>query len=207
MIIVGYPGIGKSTIANKNALCIDLESSMFNDEFGNKIKDWYKYYCNVAIDLHNQGKTVFVSNHSDVYNQLSKYELAKTDLAFIFPSLQLHDAWVDKLRDRYYEDSLKKNENAWLRASNCYKEDIENLINFVKQNNYKYWTVNHLDYNLDEIIDSLAQGYSSNNIDEVNRICGNCHYFIGIGDFNLACRKHPDLCYTFTKACVDYEEK
>ena len=66
MIITGYQGIGKSTLARKDKNIIDLESSSFwkYDKSCNsktRCEDWYVYYCQVAMDLSRQGYTVFVS--------------------------------------------------------------------------------------------------------------------------------------------------
>lgn len=47
MIVVGYPGIGKSTLCQHRENCIDLESSCFDKSN----KNWYKDYCNVAVDF------------------------------------------------------------------------------------------------------------------------------------------------------------
>lgn len=61
MIITGYQGIGKSTLARKADKIIDLESTSFwkyeRDEYGKKTDkktrhdDWYVYYCQVAEHL------------------------------------------------------------------------------------------------------------------------------------------------------------
>ena len=97
MIIIGYPGIGKSTLCHHRENCIDLESSCFDKSN----KNWYKDYCNVAVDLHEQGNIVLVSNHDLVYKELSSKDvLNTTNLVFVFPSLQLRDDWITKLGDR-----------------------------------------------------------------------------------------------------------
>ena len=81
MIIVGYPGIGKSTLCQYRDNCIDLESSCF-DKLN---KNWYKDYCNVAVDLHKQGNIALVSNHESVYEELSsKNELPKLNDYFVY---------------------------------------------------------------------------------------------------------------------------
>lgn len=46
MIIIGYPGIGKSTLGGQNDV-IDLDSSNFWNN-GKRPDDWYVYYCKVA---------------------------------------------------------------------------------------------------------------------------------------------------------------
>lgn len=204
MIIVGYPGIGKSTLCQHRENCIDLESSCFDKSN----KKWYKDYCNVAVDLHKQGNIVLVSNHDLVYKELSSKDvLNTTNLVFIFPSLQLRDDWITKLGDRYKKEKTKKNEAAWLRATNCYFEDILNLVNFVKKNGFRYCCVNSMQYQLDYIVRSLEEGKTSNNIDEANGVCGLCRHFLGMGDYNLCCDKKYDLVYTFSKPCDMFEGK
>ena len=67
MIIIGFPGIGKSSVTRaydgdtNTTSYIDLESSNF-------VKDdnWVEEYCNLAIDLDLQGYNVFVSSHKEV---------------------------------------------------------------------------------------------------------------------------------------------
>ena len=82
MIISGYQGIGKSTLAGKNN-CIDLESGNF--WVGRKRSDdWYKIYCNIAVHLSRQGYTVFVSSHEVVRKELEKYK-KDNDIFLIFP--------------------------------------------------------------------------------------------------------------------------
>lgn len=204
MIVVGYPGIGKSTLCQHRENCIDLESSCFDKSN----KQWYKDYCNVAVDLHKQGNIVLVSNHHLVYKELSSKDvLNATNLVFIFPSLQLRDDWITKLGHRYNKEKTKKNEAAWLRATNCYFEDILNLVNFVKKNNHRYCCINNMEYQLDCIVRGLEEGKTSNNIDEANKVCGLCKHFLGMGDYNLCCDKQYDLTYTFSKPCDMFEGK
>ena len=76
MIIIGYQGIGKSTLAGKNK-CIDLESGNFwfyDLETYQKVRhnDWYIPYCNIANHLSEQGYIVFTSSHEVVRNELKK---------------------------------------------------------------------------------------------------------------------------------------
>ena len=54
MIIIGYQGIGKSTLANNKNGYIDLESSSFWNN-GTRIPDWHIYYCRIAEIFHHKG--------------------------------------------------------------------------------------------------------------------------------------------------------
>lgn len=128
MIIIGYPGIGKSTLAGKDN-CIDLESSNFIVN-GDKIKNWDDIYVNVAKDLSKQGFTVFVSSHGLVTNKLLNCKDAK--VVTIFPSLNLKDEWVEKLRKRCNQTKLEKDVRAYVRARTFYDDDIKNLMQLDK---------------------------------------------------------------------------
>lgn len=59
MIIVGYQGIGKSSLAGRDKKFIDLESGNFWID-GKRADDWYKPYCKIAEHLSQQGYYVFV---------------------------------------------------------------------------------------------------------------------------------------------------
>ena len=84
MIIIGYQGIGKSTLANKNINYIDLESSNFFID-GKRQENWFIIYCNIANHLSEQGKNVFVSSHEVVRESL-KY--SKEKVVVVYPSLK-----------------------------------------------------------------------------------------------------------------------
>ena len=204
MIIVGYPGIGKSTLCQHRENCIDLESNCFDKSN----KQWYKDYCNVAVDLHKQGNIVLVSNHHLVYKELSSKDvLNSTNLVFVFPSLQLGRVWISKLYDRYTRESTNKNYNAYQRALNHYTEDITSLIQFIKENNYRYYCIDNMQYKLDYVVRYLEEGKTSNNIDEVNKICELCSHFIGSADFGTCCTMKYDLVFEFDSPCAMFEGK
>lgn len=126
-IIVGYQGIGKSTLAKNANGYIDLESGNF--WIGDKrADDWYIPYCNIALNLAEQGYKVFVSSHQVVRDYLAsvpKYE--PVDLYCCFPSYALKNSWIDKLRIRYEATGLWKDYKAWKNAFERYDENIKEL--------------------------------------------------------------------------------
>lgn len=122
MIIIGYPGIGKSTLAGKDHKYIDLESSNFKFN-GERSEDWYKVYCKVAEDLSRQGYIVFVSCHSAVREELRN---SREIVAVIFPTVKKEE-WLTKLKDRYEETNSYKDEMAYKRVRDHYDEDIVDL--------------------------------------------------------------------------------
>ena len=146
MIISGYQGIGKSSLAGKYK-CIDLESGNFWVD-GKRADDWYKPYCQIANHLSEQGYTVFVSSHEPVRRELEK---SKEPVYVIFPAIDLKDEWIKKLEDRYNNTKLDKDYRALMNAKDRYKENITELM----QGNLKFYEITRINYNLDDIIDYL----------------------------------------------------
>lgn len=128
MIIIGYQGIGKSTLGISNLKYIDLESGCFWTD-GTRPDDWYKYYCQIAEHLSNQGYVVFVSSHDVVrkwfINTPAVLNINKVIVAY--PSLALKDAWIKKLQDRYECTKLDKDYKAWMNAVDRYEENIKEI--------------------------------------------------------------------------------
>ena len=87
MIIIGYQGIGKSSLAGPHLGYIDLESSNFKVD-GMKIEGWQKIYCNIAKHLSNQGFKVFLSSHEVVRREL---EGCNEDVVIVYPDISLKD--------------------------------------------------------------------------------------------------------------------
>ncbi len=126
-IIVGYQGIGKSTLAQNGNGYIDLESGNFWIE-GKRAEDWYIPYCNIALNLAEQGYRVFVSSHKVVRDYLATVPKYKpVDLYCIFPSYTLKDEWIEKLYRRYKQTDLDKDFKAWQNALDRYDENIKEL--------------------------------------------------------------------------------
>lgn len=143
MIISGYQGIGKSTLAGKEN-CIDLESSNFWVN-SRRSESWYKIYCKIANDLSKQGYIVFVSSHEIVRKELEK---SKEKVLVIIPSLALKDEWINKLEERYHSSKNNKNKKALDAAKVMYSNSILEIMN----GNLPYYVINNMDYNLLEII-------------------------------------------------------
>lgn len=125
MIVVGYQGIGKSTLSGINSYFIDLESSnFFND--GVRTENWHKTYSKIAKSLSDNNHDVFVSSHKIVRDELVKYS---KDVVLIFPSLELKDVWLKKLYVRYCDTKLEKDNKAYLNALEKYEESINDMKN------------------------------------------------------------------------------
>ena len=124
-IMIGYPCIGKSTVARTHRGFIDLESSYFS----RRTDDWANDYCKLALKLAEDGNVVFVSSHSDVVKTLKElrgsYPLI--DIVIICPWEYLHDAWLERAELRYEITKSDKDKRALNRIDTHYNSDINAL--------------------------------------------------------------------------------
>ena len=146
MIVVGYQGIGKSTLAGRDYKYIDLESGNFWID-GERADDWYKPYCKIAEYLSAQGYIVFVSSHEVVRQYL--VENSKELVVLVYPSIELKDVWIDKLEKRYIKSGLEKDYKALMNAKYSYVENIRELQESCIE--YKL-EINKLSYDLESML-------------------------------------------------------
>lgn len=146
MIIIGYQGIGKSTMAGKSK-CIDLESSNFWVN-GKRAEDWYIPYCQLANHLSEQGYTVFVSSHEVVRKELQN---SKERVVAICPRIELKDEWCEKLMNRFKATGLEKDYKAWANAEDRYEDNIYEIMDDVGE----CYLIGDMNYSLAGIIDAL----------------------------------------------------
>ena len=124
MIVIGYQGIGKSTLARKSKGFIDLESSSFYVN-GKRPTDWHYYYNRIAENLSRQGYVVFVSSHMPVRDY---FKTSDERAVIICPSKELKDEWIRRLQDRYHSNMTEKNLRALRNAVERFNENIDELI-------------------------------------------------------------------------------
>lgn len=120
MIYVGYPCVGKSSIAGKSNF-IDLESSLFNVNSEN----WFLAYVTLAEFLSAQGFNVLLSSHKEVREELKRRNLK---YICIFPDLSLYDIWFDRCAKRFKNNPIEKNLAAMDRVARFYDKDISDLM-------------------------------------------------------------------------------
>ena len=132
MIIMGFPCIGKSTLArSKKGRFIDLESSLF--KIDGKETDWDQY-CAIAHDLSEQGYCVFVSTHAQVQMKLvEKYLISSDDgeLCVCYPSTDCKFKWIKRLHKRYQDTGDPKDQRALNYMNINYDEAVSNLDRLV----------------------------------------------------------------------------
>ena len=133
MIIVGYQGIGKSTLCKGGNGFIDLESGNFWVE-GERDENWARVYVNIAVHLSEQGYNVFTSSHKVVRDCLRNHPgvsdcttKAPQSVAVCYPDIDLKDEWIAKLKNRYERTRLEKDYKAWKNAEEKFEENIMDL--------------------------------------------------------------------------------
>ena len=143
MIIAGFSGIGKSTLAKSGvARIIDLESSDFN-----KLDPiWYETYCKVAKRLSDQNFIVFVSCHSDVRGWLKYHNVP---YVVIHPEKSLENEWILKLQKRNEKTKLTKDYRALERATKYFQKDVDDII----ENDKLRIPIDDIDYELEDFIE------------------------------------------------------
>lgn len=124
MIVIGYQGIGKSTLKEANFKYLDLQSEDF---YVNEKRDenWYKVYCKIAEGFSAQGYTVFVSSHKEVRDELKN---SAEKVVLCYPSPAIKDEWIVRLRDRYKATTLEHDFRAYRNAEKHFDEDIADLM-------------------------------------------------------------------------------
>lgn len=118
-IVIGYQGVGKSTMCRKYADCVDLESSSFwfKDENENPKRwdNWFNIYGNIAEHLSHQGHIVCIASHFAVRQRLKN---SSEKIIVVVPALELRDRWVKRLYYRYLDTATDKDYKAWMNAKN-----------------------------------------------------------------------------------------
>lgn len=153
MIIIGYQGIGKSTLANSNPKYIDLESSHFFVD-GERPQGWHVVYCKIARSLSEQGYHVFMSSHKVVRDYIAE-AYPNVETVVVYPSLALKDEWIQKLRERYESTQLLKDFKAWKNAEDSYEQNITELS---EQSGLTRISICAMNYNLDAMLSDYREG-------------------------------------------------
>ncbi len=149
MIIIGYPGVGKTSLAGRYNQYIDLESSNWNSPDNTKPDMWWWSYCKVAEDLSRQGYRVFVSCHPSVQKY---FEESNEYVMVIYPSIELKEEWIKRISDRYERDRSIKNLAALNNVDLYYDKQIKSLNDSSFENKLVLKDIN---YKLDDEIDNF----------------------------------------------------
>lgn len=154
LIIIGYQGIGKTSLTKKmHPLVIDFESSLFKID-GDRDDNWYVIYCRQAVAIAKQGFVVLVSSHQCVRDELGKYDQDGFGIVTIAPAYSLKDQWIDKLRKRYLNDSSEKNLAALKNAEEHYDKNIYQISS---DPHFRHIFINSMNYDLATILQGILR--------------------------------------------------
>ena len=153
MIVIGYQGIGKSTLVKYSNSYIDFESSNFKIN-GKRPDGWEQMYCEAALDLSRQGHVVFTASHKCIRDYL-KYHQGSEVVLIVSPSVDLKDQWLEKLRNRYKETCLEKDKLALLNAEDCFFENIKEMQNYASV--FPFYEITDMGYKLRYLFDNLLK--------------------------------------------------
>lgn len=162
MIIVGYPGIGKTTIASKFHDFFDFDSSsmIITEDGSNKKPDyWWELYARIAIKL-NRDLNVFVSSHKEVQEEILKQAKEAGVMEHVricYPALELKEQWLKRLKERYEASGLDKDKRAFDYATAHYEE---NIMAMKKIPGVKHKEIKEMPYDLYKILTG-CNGYNT----------------------------------------------
>ena len=109
MIICGFPGVGKSSIARTLPGIVDLESTPFN-------KNW-KIYANVIEHMDKNGYIVLVSSHKELREELRSKKL---NYIYVKPKKELKKEYLERYKKRdnkkSFIDQLDKNWDEYMKT-------------------------------------------------------------------------------------------
>lgn len=160
MIIIGYPCIGKDTLSkeNKKVISFDANNFFIGKE---RSKDWYKVYCNIVMDLSNQGYIVFVPSYEEsIVNYLcelrDKYIIEQTGIGCILPSKlpSIKEYWLRKASDKM-ASGLSEDIKVYRRMQDFYDTDIEDLNNKMDTYGIEKFTIRCRHYELSDVLNDL----------------------------------------------------
>lgn len=150
MIVIGYQGIGKSSLSGRHG-CIDLESSNFYVD-GKKPDNWYVMYCNVAFDLSKQGYKVFTASHQPVRDYFGEHNETNEKICTCHPSVALKDEWINKLYERYFIERTDKNLRALRNAQERYADNIQEIMDDAVKYGFIDIEIPSMDYSLFNLV-------------------------------------------------------
>lgn len=141
MIVLGFCGIGKSTLVYRRASdnlnhYVDLDYT----DFKNVENDfWVKSYVKCATRLHNQGKIVLISTHEDVQKEVIT-TLNSEDYVIISPSKDLLYGMCSLRKIKNYNNpylnEMQKNDNLNMidRIAETHYWEIESVVKLYNMN-------------------------------------------------------------------------
>ena len=150
MIICGFRGIGKSSIARTLPGIVDLESTPFN-------KNW-KIYADVIEHMDKNGYTVLVSSHRELREELLNRNI---NYFYVKPEKNLKEEYLERYKKRgntkAFINQIKDNWDNYLKSLKG-----ENIVE-LKSEEYLLDKLDYIKYiKYEELKEDLGANLSSN---------------------------------------------
>ncbi|EFZ02007.1 hypothetical protein X797_004652 [Metarhizium robertsii] len=144
LMICGFPGIGKSELADQPLLVpyytiVELHSSKYlKDKYGNDNANFVADYCGKLSDACRRNTIVLASTHHEVLSQL--YDQSEP-MVFIYPFRSEKDKWIARLQSRGASEDLV----------NLVRDDWDALMDDFTRWGYFSYNLRSDEYLLEEI--------------------------------------------------------
>lgn len=201
MILIGYQGIGKSTLAGRYG-CVDLESSCFYGNNGIKVDGWHVAYSEMALHLSRQGFVAMVASHASVREYLGLHNSTDERICICYPSIQLKYQWIAKLQQRYNHDMTRKNLNALENARERYSENIGEIVDDAERYGFVKMEIQTMDYSLEEMLLSQMPYLGCNGCGRNVLLDRNDYYMLKDDVWDRICtHEHVDISDVLCRKC------
>ena len=127
LIVSGFPGVGKTTLAEREPFVLDSDSSKFSwltegirnpdfpDNYLYHIKNSLRYYSAFTKQEVEPYNLILVSSHQTVRNALVEHGL---DFTLVYPAREIKTEYIQRYIDRGNQDSfvalLEKEWDSWM---------------------------------------------------------------------------------------------
>ena len=145
MIASVFPTIGKTILSKHHCLYVDLNSKNFN-EIKAVYTDWWKIYCDIALDLEKQGYVVLIWTKNNIHEYLQ--QRAK-QYCMIMYDISLKEEVLSKAKTREIFDPQPGTYSFILKN---FDKTYQDLLNISQQHNIELHLISSMDYNLEDIL-------------------------------------------------------
>lgn len=130
MIVFVFPGVDKSSIADRNDI-VSLDGSNYSKD----TNDWYLTYCKDAEALSDQGKIVLLTPYEQVLDYFVREDIY--NLYTVYPHLSILDEWLNKFDYTQFLGEMEPNQTNINAIKEILKSDFTKkiqLLNYYDKN-------------------------------------------------------------------------
>ena len=151
MIIVGYYGVGKTTLCKNVATNIDLDcisadpSPVVVDAYADMIKS-----------MNEDGYDVFIQSNEQLIRTLCKLGL-REQILIVTPGYSLKEQWATKLCEQYDTSETSASLRSLLVSTSNYNAATADLLALAFELNVMVYCIINMDYKLEKIVNKYKE--------------------------------------------------